>query len=124
MISIQKCDDAYIVRHIGDLDLPNTISDIGDFKNTLNLLYSWKRKMQNLEKIIKSAVNRMKKEKVLGLSRKSLTRARSVGPDTLFTPTKDKKGKKTKRLQPIMLMMIFKFNKKNNFRDIDCPLHI
>lgn len=88
MIGVKQVDTAYIVYHLGDLILPQTLLNFTDFKDTLNLLFAFKHHHQHLEEIVEPAYHRQKAQATLHAYRSSSNPKRSPSPDTLFTPVK------------------------------------
>ncbi|CDH59280.1 predicted protein [Lichtheimia corymbifera JMRC:FSU:9682] len=87
-------DKAYVVQHVGDLHIPQSLSTLSDFEATLELLYQFKHHHQRLKSIIEPAYHRLSMERTLQPYRTPATRERSISPDTFFTPTKKQRTKK------------------------------
>ncbi|KAI7855936.1 hypothetical protein BDC45DRAFT_80821 [Circinella umbellata] len=56
MYTISSYQDVYIARGVGALIIPNTLNDIANIYDTLDLLYKWKHHHQRLIIILSSAI--------------------------------------------------------------------
>lgn len=96
MMAIKKVDSAYIAYHIGDLVLPVSLTCLKDFKQTLDLLFSFKHHHFKLRKIITPVSRRKVNNEVLNMYRHNNTSTkRPSHPGTFFSP----KRKQHKRKQ-------------------------
>lgn len=92
MFSVIHFEGIYVAQHIADLSLPVQLSDLSDFINTLDILYSWKHHHLRLEKIIEPAYRRQKRSETLAKFRTMKTTVRPRSPDTLFSPVKKQRA--------------------------------
>ncbi|KAI7847182.1 hypothetical protein BDC45DRAFT_24964 [Circinella umbellata] len=95
VIAVKQVDSAYLVYFMGDLILPQTLGNFCDFKDTLNLLFSFKHHHQKLAVIVEPAYHRHKAQSTLRKYRTTLMEKRSPSPDTFFTPVKKQRKTKT-----------------------------
>ncbi|KAF7723338.1 hypothetical protein EC973_002086 [Apophysomyces ossiformis] len=94
MIAIKQFDSAYVAYFMGDLILPPTLSNLGDFKQTLDLLFAYKHHHVQLEKILEPAYHRNKAQSILQHYRSPAIPKRDLSPDTFFTPVKKQRVRK------------------------------
>lgn len=85
LIAVKEFDSFHVVYHMADLFLPNCLSNLREFKSMLNTLFSFKHHNMNLQKTIKPATNKMKRERTLNKYRSHVVK-RSPSSDPFFTP--------------------------------------
>ncbi|KAG2223842.1 hypothetical protein INT45_012715, partial [Circinella minor] len=95
VIAVKQVNSAYLVYFMGDLILPQTLSNFCDFKDTLDLLFSFKHHHQELALIVESAYHRQNAQATLRKYRTTSMEKRSPSPDTFFTPVKKQRKTKT-----------------------------
>lgn len=95
MMAIKKVDSAYVAYHIGDLALPVSLSCLKDFKQTLNLLFSFKHHHFKLRRILAPSCRRQANNQILNMYRCGNAPAkRSSSPGTFFSPKKKQQKKR------------------------------
>lgn len=52
MVSVREFEKAHLVHHVGDLSLPRSLRTLEDFRQTLDLLYSYKHHYMKMKDII------------------------------------------------------------------------
>ena len=95
VIAVKQVDSAYFVYFMGDLILPQTLGNFCDFKNTLDLLFSFKHHHQELAPIVEPAYHRKNAQSTLRKYRTTSIEKRPRSPDTFFTPVKKQRKTKT-----------------------------
>lgn len=96
MMAIKKVDSAYVAYHIGDLALPVSLSCLKDFKQTLNLLFSFKHHHFELRRILAPCCRRQANNQVLSMYRYgNVSPKRSLSPGTFFSPKKKQQKKRS-----------------------------
>ncbi|KAG1071278.1 hypothetical protein G6F42_026040 [Rhizopus arrhizus] len=94
MMAIKKVDSAYVAYHIGDLALLVSLSCLDDFKQTLDLLFSFRHHHFELKRILAPSCRRQANSQVLNMYRCGNASAkRSSSPGTFFSPKKKQQKK-------------------------------
>lgn len=94
MMAIKKVDSAYVAYHIGGLALPASVSCLEDFKETLDLLFSFKHHHFALKRTLASSCRRQANNQVLTMYRgDSAPSKRSLSPKVFFGPKKKQQKK-------------------------------
>ncbi|KAL7328519.1 hypothetical protein PS15p_206781 [Mucor circinelloides] len=93
MVSVREFEKAHLVHHVGDLSLPRSLRTLEDFRQTLDLLYSYKHHYMKMKDIIEIAQRRYTIDQNLARYRLPEEQLESMDeePKTFFTPVKKQK---------------------------------
>ncbi|KAI8644460.1 hypothetical protein BD408DRAFT_430422 [Parasitella parasitica] len=92
MISVKEVENAHVVHHVGDLSLPRSFAALEDFRNTLDLLYSFKHHYMKMKDVTEIAQHRYTVDQNLARYRSSEQQPSTDDePKTFFTPVKKQK---------------------------------
>ncbi|ORY94413.1 hypothetical protein BCR43DRAFT_442170, partial [Syncephalastrum racemosum] len=109
LFAVQQYDSAYLVHWISDLILPATLSNIRDFKQTLDVLFSCKHRHTRLERIMGPAYHGRKAESILKTCCSPATPKRELSPDTISPRLRSNASERylpTSRMTRRMIMMM------------------
>lgn len=88
MFGIKSVLGAHIAYHLGDLVLSSSLACLQDFKDTLDLLYAFKKHQLRLKCIIEPAYHRKQATDTLGHYKEVDLPDDDKMPKTLFSPVR------------------------------------